>query len=276
MDSIFEQKERGKVLEANIQSSSSVFHGFGALVARQVKDWYKSPLLFLLTLLQPAIWIVLYGESFPATNIPGIASNYFSFLSVGMLAFVVLFASVYSGMAIVFDRQSGFLRKMVVTSVSRGSMIMSYVISNLLKALVQAAILIVVAIILGMQVSSFTATGLGEAFVAEALLAVGLSAFFTMIGVFSADPNIQLAVMSFISLPLLFASNSLFPTNSMPTWLRYVVMLNPLSYANDAARQTLLCSVGMVNLALDFLFLTVFAVVLCSAGVIFSLKFLSK
>jgi ABC-2 type transport system permease protein len=258
------------------QSRTNVFQGFGALIERQIKDWYKSPVLFLLTLIQPAIWIILYGESFPLNTVPGLKSNYFSFLSVGMLAFVVLFASVYSGMAIVFDRQSGFLKKMLTTSTSRGSIVMSYVISNLLKALVQVAILMLVAIILGMQVTNITATSLTLAFSAEALLAIGLSAFFTMIGVVSADPNVQLAVMSFISLPLLFASNSLFPTSSMPSWLQYVARLNPLSFASDAARQTLLGSSGMISLALDFLFLAIFAVVLSIISVILSLKLLSK
>lgn len=262
--------------EIRNQSCNSIFHGFGALVARQLKDWCKSPLLFAITLSQPVIWIVLYGESFPKSGVPGIPSDYFSFLSVGMLAFIVLFASIFSGMAIVFDRQSRFLKKMLVTSVSRGSIIMSYVVSNLLKALVQVVILMIMAIILGMQVSNITAAGLGEAFVAEALLAIGLSAFFTMVGVFSADPNIQLSVMNFISLPLLFASNSLFPYSSMPNWLQYVVRLNPLSYASDAARQTLLGTTGMTSLTLDFLVLVVFALVFSSLGVILSLKFLSK
>jgi ABC-2 type transport system permease protein len=262
--------------ETRNQSGMNFFHGFGALVARQVKDLYKSPILFALTFSQPAIWIVVYGESFPAIRVPGIVTNYFSFLSVGILASVVLFASVFSGMDIVFDRQSGFLRKMLVTSAARGSIIMSYVISNLSKALVQVGILMGVAVVLGMQVSNITPIGLGEAFIAEALLAVGLCAFFTMVGVSSANPNIQLAVMSIISLPLIFASNSLFPTSSMPDWLQYVAKANPLSYASDAARQALLGATGMTSLMFDFIFLAGFAVVLSALSIILSLRFLSK
>ena len=125
-----------------------MLQGFGALIERQVKDWHKSPTLFVLTLVQPATWTILYGKSFPLSSIPGFTSSYFSFLSVGMLAFVVLFASIYSGMNIVFDRQKGVLKKMLVTSTSRGSIIMSYVISNLFKALVQVAVLIAVAVTL--------------------------------------------------------------------------------------------------------------------------------
>jgi ABC-2 type transport system permease protein len=264
------------MLQTQGRSGNNLFQGFGALIERQVKDWYKSPLLFALTLTQPVIWIVLYGEAFPLASVPGISSSYFSFLSIGMLGFVVLFASVYSGMAIVFDRQSGFLKKMVVTSVSRASIIMSYVMSTLFKALVQVSILLAVAILLGMQTSHITVLGLFGAFVAEALLAVGLSAFFTMVGILSADPNVQLGIMSFISLPLLFASNSLFPTSSMPVWLQYVARFNPLSYASDAARQMLLSSAGMTCLPMDFLVLTVFAVVLSSVSVMLSLRLLSK
>ena len=72
-------------------------------------------------------------------------------------------------MAIAFDRQSGLLKKMLVTSVSRGNMIMSYVFSTMLKTLEQVAILIAVAVLLGMQTSNLTAI---------VLLAIGLSAFF--------------------------------------------------------------------------------------------------
>ena len=258
------------------ETHNNYFQGLGALVSRQIKDWYKSTTLFALSLVQPVVWIVLYGESFPKVTLPGVSSNYFSFLSVGMLAFVVLFASIFSGMAIVFDRQSGFLKKMLVTSVSRGNIIMSYVFSTMLKALVQVAILIVVAILLGMQTSNLATVGLVTAFIAEALLAIGLSAFFTMIGILSADPNVQLAVMSFISLPLLFASNSLFPTSSMPIWLQYVAKANPLSYASDAARQTLLGLTGMTSLMIDFAVLTVFAVLLSTLSITLSLRFLSR
>lgn len=70
---------------------------------------------------------------------------------------------------------------------------MNYVVSTVLKALVQVAILLIVAVLLGMQTSHITTAGLIATFVAEALLAVGLSAFFTMVGILSADPNVLLA-----------------------------------------------------------------------------------
>ena len=148
--------------------------------------------------------------------------------------------------------------------------------STVLKALVQVAILIAVAILLGMQTSNITAVSLAVTFFAEALLAIGLSAFFTMVGILSADPNVQLAVLSFISLPLLFASNSLFPINFMPLWLQYITKINPLTYANDIARQTLLGLTGINSSVIDFIVLGSFAAVFSIISVLLSLRFLSK
>lgn len=251
-------------------------HGFGALSRRQFRDLYSSPVLLLITLSQPVIWLVLYGQSIPIAQLPGIASNYFSFLSVGMLSFVVMFAAIFSGMSIVFDRQLGFLKKVLVTSMARGSIIMSYVVSNVIKSLVQVAILLGVAAVLGMNLSHITFTGLGGAFAAEALLAIGLSTFFTMVAIISENSQTQLAIMNFISLPLLFVSNGLFPTSSMPMWLQYVAKVNPLSYANDAARQLLLGSTGMTSLYLDFAFLIGFAGLFSIMGIILSWRYLNR
>ncbi len=82
--------------------------------------------------------------------------------------------------------------------------------------------------------------------------------------------------MNFISLPLLFASNALFPVKFMPTWMQYIASLNPMSYAADAARQLLLGSPGMVSLQLDFAFLLAFAVAFLLIGSVLSQRFLSR
>jgi ABC-2 type transport system permease protein len=79
-----------------------------------------------------------------------------------------------------------------------------------------------------------------------------------------------------INLPLLFASNALFPIKLMPTWLQNIAMVNPVSYANDAVRQLLLGSVGMASLWVDFGVLVGFAALFSIIGIILSWKLLSK
>jgi len=234
-------------------------HGFAAMFMRQLRAWYRDPVFLLLGLIQPVVWIGLYGKSFPSSvAIPGVSGGYFSFLAVGMVSFVVLFSSVFGGMAVVFDKQLGHLKRILVTSVSRGSIVMSYTLANVVKSLAQAVVLLAVAVVLGLTLTGFTPLGLAATFTAEALLALGLSALFTVAGLLSKSSSVLLAVMNFVALPLMFASNSLFPVDAMPGWIQGVSKLNPMTYANDAARQALLGSPGIVSVPVDLAILAAF------------------
>ena len=129
------------VERAQWKPSSNPLHGLWALTNRELKKWYKEPVVLLLSLIQPVIWLGLYGKSlnfgalFTGTsfNIPGLnipksvldqlgsqimlstfgTTDYFSFLAVGMLSFVALFTAMFSGMSIVWDRRFGFLDKIL-------------------------------------------------------------------------------------------------------------------------------------------------------------------
>jgi ABC-2 type transport system permease protein len=127
-----------------------------------------------------------------------------------------------------------------------------------------------------MDITHFTVLGIAGTFVIIFLMGTGLSALFTMLALRSADWQTQMAIINLINLPLLFASNALFPTKIMPQWLQDVVRVNPVSYANDAARQLLIGATGMNNLAVDFAVLIAFATILSVIGIILSWRFLSK
>jgi ABC-2 type transport system permease protein len=97
-----------------------------------------------------------------------------------------------------------------------------------------------------------------------------------MLALRSSDWQTQVAIINLINLPLLFASNALFPIKIMPTWLQDVVKINPVSYANDGVRQLLIGATGMSSLWLDFAVLIGFAVVLSAIGIVLSWRLLSK
>jgi ABC-2 type transport system permease protein len=203
-------------------------------------------------------------------------TSYFSFLSCGMLAFIVLFTSAFSGMSVVFDRRFGFLNKALSTPVARGSIVMGKILQSVGRSLIQAAIVLVVAVVLGMDASHFTPQGIAGAFLIIFLMAAGLSALFTVLALRSADWQTQMAIINLLNLPLLFASNALFPVKIMPAWLQDVVKVNPVSYAVDGIRQLLIGATGMNSLLLDFAVVTGFAVILSAIGIVLSWKFLSK
>ncbi len=265
--------------------------GLAALTGREIRKWIKNPFVLFISLVQPIIWMGLFGKAFNLSGLAGSdpraqaaflatfhVSDYFSFMAVGMLSFVVLFATMFSGMSIVWDRRLGFLNKVLSTPASRGSIILSKVNIAVLRALVQAGIVLIAAVVLGLVVSAtFSPLYLLAVFAALFLMSIGLSSLFVAIAIRSTKWETQMAIMNLLNLPLLFASNALIPTQMMPTWLQDIANVNPVSYGTDAARQLILYNpVNWASVTNDFLFLGVFAAIFAAVGIALSWRYLSK
>jgi ABC-2 type transport system permease protein len=284
--------------------NESSVHGLWALTNRELKKWYKAPIILLLSLIQPVIWLGLFGKAMnfgaiftgSSFNIPGLnipktvldslsaqimqqtfgTSDYFSFLAVGMLSFISLFMAMQSGMSVVWDRRLGFLNKELSTPLARGAIPLGKVFASILRGLVQAAIVLLIAILLGLDASNITPLGLFGAFAGLFLMVMGFSSLFVMLAVRSSNQDTQMMIVNLLNLPLLFASNAMFPSKFMPDWLQPIVQANPVSYATDISRQLLLGSTGMASLGFDFLYLGAFAVALTVLGTVISWRFLSR
>ncbi|MEM0096929.1 MAG: ABC transporter permease [Conexivisphaerales archaeon] len=285
--------------------NSGPLHGLWAVTNRELKKWYKEPFIFIISLVQPIIWIGLFGKamnlgeifSAGSLNIPGLdlpkqiidslsqevlkstfgTTNYFSFLAVGMLSFIVLFSAMSSGMTIVWDRRLGFLNKMLTTPLPRGNVIMGKVLSSVIKALVQAVIVLLIAVLLGLTFSAqFSVFSLAITFFALFLLAMGLSSLFIMLAIKSTRWETQMAIMNLLNLPLLFASNAFYPVKFMPYWLKPVVMVNPLTYANNVARAMLIGVTPTASVAFSVLYLVSFAAIFSFVGIFLSWKYISS
>jgi ABC-2 type transport system permease protein len=290
--------------------SKNKVHGLWALTNRELKKWYKAPVVFILTLIQPVLWLGLLGN---ALNIGGILSvnilptdlmsqfsptqlavlgdffkgmmsqifgteNYISFMAVGMIAFTALFTTMFSGMSVVWDRRLGFLNKVLSTPVSRAVIILSKVLSATLRSMFQAAIILLIAIPFGFAFgATFTPLNLLGVFAMLFLVCVGLSSMFIAINIRSTRIETPMAVMNLLNLPLTFASSAFFPIGYMPGWLQTIANVNPISYTIDGMRQLLIFdSINYTQLALDFAFVGVFAAILTSIGIVLSWRFLNK
>jgi ABC-2 type transport system permease protein len=295
---------QGPAESRNGHIDTSSTHGLWALTNRELKKWYKAPFILAMSLIQPFIWLALFGKAMnfsaiftgSSFNIPGLdipknvldtlsaqimqssfgTTDYFSFLAVGMLAFISLFTAMFSGMSIVWDRRLGFLNKVLSTPLPRGSIPLAKVFSTVVRGLAQSSIVLLVAILLGMNVSNVSAFGILGAFAALFLMLVGFGSLFVTLALRSTNWETQMTIMNLLNLPLLFASNAMFPAKFMPSWLQPVVNVNPVSYVADAARQLLLGSTGMASLWFDFTYLGVFAAIFAVIGLFMSWRFLSK
>jgi ABC-2 type transport system permease protein len=287
------------------KQSLYVLNSLLALTNRELKKWYKVPIILFLSLFQPIVWLVLFGKSMnmgsiftgtsieiPGLNLPKeiineIASkvlisrfgttDYFSYLAAGMISFIILFTSMSSGMTMVWDRRLGFLNKLLVTPIPRPIIILSKTSSAVLRALVQATIVILVATLLGMQYKpNLSILDFISVYLALFLMALGLSSLFIMLAIRASSWESQMAIMNLLNLPLLFSSNAFYPIDIMPSWLQPVAYINPITYTNDVVRQSLLGVTGINTLFIDYLYLVSFAFFLAILGIVLSWKYLSK
>ena len=194
-------------------------------------------------------------------------------MAVGMIAFTALFTTMFSGMSVVWDRRLGFLNKVLSTPVSRAVIIVSKVLSATLRSMFQASIILVIAVPLGFQVGeAFTPLNILGVFAFLFLICMGLSSLFIAINIRST-----MAVMNLLNLPLTFASSAFFPIDRMPGWLQTVANVNPLSYTMNGMRQLLINpTIDYSQLAFQYAYVGIFAVVLTTIGIVLSWRFLNK
>lgn len=288
------EREEERTFRAAPKLNKSPLHGLWALTNRDLVKWYKNPIQLFISLIQPVVWLGLFGKALnfgsfisASTSNPAVqaalykqffgVSSYFSFLSAGMLAFIILFTAAFAGMSVVWDRRFGFMNKALSTPVGRGAIVVGKILQSVVRSLIQAAIVLVIAIVLGMDTSHMNAVTIAGAFTILFLMAFGLSSLFVMLALRSSDWQTQMAIINLLNLPLLFASNAMLPTTIMPSWLQTVVRFNPVSYANDATRQLLLgSSIHLAALWVDFSVLVGFAALLAVLGIVMSWRLLSK
>ncbi len=280
-------------------------HGLWALTNRELAKWYKVPVILIISLIQPIVWLAFFGKSMnfaamftSGLNIPGLnipkqvideiasevlkanfgTTDYFSFLAVGMLSFITLFTSLQSGMSIVWDRRlGGVLSKLLTTPVPRGNIIMAKVLNSMIRSLVQSTIVLIIAILLGMRLNpSLNPLDILGAYAALALMSMGFASLFVTLALRSTSWESQMAIMNLLNMPLMFASNSFYPVKSMPWWLKPVAIVNPLTYVNDINRQLLLGITGGQSLLLDYAYLIAFAVIFSVIGIVLSWRYLSE
>jgi ABC-2 type transport system permease protein len=209
-------------------------------------------------------------------NIFGV-KDYFSYMSVGMISFIVMFTTMFSGMSIVWDRRLGFLNKVLSTPVSRGAIIFSKVLNASLRSMFQATIILALAVIFGLQVSStFSPIYILAIYAAIFLLCLGLSSVFLALALRSTKWETQMAIVNLINLPLMFASNTFFPISQMPSWIQAIAQVNPISYLTDAIRRLTVTEFNASAVMFDFTFLGIFAVVFSVIGIALSWRYLTK
>lgn len=219
-----------------------------ALTRRLFIQLQRRPSTLIAGIIQPVMWLLLFGALFQNApkGIFGNSTNYGQFLSAGVIVFTAFAGALNAGLPVMFDREFGFLNRLLVAPLaSRFSIVLASAIFIISQSLLQAAVIMATAAILGAGLPNLA--GIGAIALIVFLLALGVTALSLGLA-FALPGHIELIAVIFVTtLPLLFASTALAPLSFMPKWLQVVATLNPLSYAIEPIRYLYLHSDWNLN-----------------------------
>ncbi|RRR75511.1 MAG: ABC transporter [Candidatus Viridilinea halotolerans] len=204
--------------------------------------WHKHMIKFLRNreeliglALQSVLWVVLFGVGMRGLVSEVEGSDYMSFILPGIIALSALAGAVGGGMVLLDERLRGILKEYLAAPIPRLSILLGSATSTATKALAQAAIMLIVGVLMGARLSLNPLGWLG-ALLLLALFAVGFSGLALGVAAISRSIAGYHGMIFLFNLPLLFASNALYPLAVLPTWMQFIVLLNPTTYLIDAVR----------------------------------------
>jgi ABC-2 type transport system permease protein len=232
------------------------------ITLRDLRSRIRMPVFIFMTLFQPILWLVLFTQIFKSLGGmlgPG-GGSYLQFFAPGVLVMTVLFGSAFSGFGMLWDIDTGILSKMLATPVTRISVIAGRVIATVVVLLIQALIIIILALIMGVHFKTGV-PGVLFTFLLLSLLGLGFAAFSNGLALLLKRQENVMAVTNLLTMPLMFLSSLMMPAALLPGWLNTVRQINPIDYAVVGARD--LISNGYIwhDLWLCFVVLAALAVV---------------
>jgi ABC-2 type transport system permease protein len=213
-----------------------------ALTMRWVKRLSREKFSMLFTLVQPMLfWLIFFGNLFQrATDTQVVqAPNYISFLAAGVVVMTVLNNGLAGGVDLLFDKENGFLERLMSTPIHRSSVILSRFIFVMTITCLQVLVILGVAALFGVRPATGW-LGISVILLISILFGVGLTAI-SMAMAFSVKSHGDFfSVLGFLSLPMIFLSSALVPLVAMPGWMQALALFNPMTWAIDAVRPLIL------------------------------------
>ena len=196
----------------------------------------------LFTLMQPMIfWLIFFGSLFErAADVRIVqAPNYMSFLAAGVVVMTVLNNGLSGGVDLLFDKENGFLERLMSTPIRRTSVILSRFLFVTTITSLQVLVILGVAYLFGVRPATGL-LGIAVILVIGMLFGVGLTAISMAMAFTVKSHGDFFSVLGFLSLPMIFLSSALVPLSAMPPWMSVVAVLNPMTWAIDAVRPLIL------------------------------------
>jgi len=224
---------------------------FATIYWRDMLRFFRFRALLFSSLVQPALWLVLYGAAMSsnfsrfssAMPLPAgtLSVTYLTFLGAGVIALTTLFTSLFGGISILFDKNWGLLREVFASPIPRTHIIVGIGLSGVTKSILQVLVIMGFGLLVGVKFfQGFTALHIIYS-VLGILLFVGIFSLgflflSSAISMTMETPEGLQGVITLLTLPLFFASNALYPIDAFPPIMRLLSTLNPLTYLINGVR----------------------------------------
>ncbi len=204
---------------------------------RGLRVLMRQPAYLGITLVQPIIWLLLFGALFKSVaKIPGFhGGSYIDYLTPGVVVMLAVFSAGWSGMGFVEDIDSGVMDRMLASPVWRGALNVGTVVYGAFMVAIQTAIIVLLALALGADFKGGVG-GVLLLILIAALLGSVFASFSNGIGVLGRQRETVIGAVTFLQLPLTFLSAALMQQNLVPPWIRTVAKFNPVNWAVEAGR----------------------------------------
>lgn len=211
------------------------------LYKRSIKKLMRRPIVLYFSLMQPVIWLLLFGQMFNRMiSLPGAGasfgtSNYMAFFTPGVIMMTMLFGAGQTGLGLIQDMDSGFLDKLLTTPINRFAIILGKMGGDLTRMILQALLILTLAVIAGVNIR----TGLlGVIFILiiSGLFGMSLAGINTMIALKTRNTEASFIIGNFVNLPLMYTSTTMMPKSFLPEWMQNVAKINPVTYGIEGMR----------------------------------------
>jgi ABC-2 type transport system permease protein len=215
---------------------------------RDILRYWRDRWRLVASLAQPLLFLVVFGSglssSLGGAFGRGTGISYIQFMYPGIIGMSILFSAIFGAMSIVWDREFGFLKEVLVAPIDRWAVAVGKALGGTTQAMIQGLILLVLAPLIGVKLSFLTVI---ELIPLAAVLAFGLAAFGVALASMMKSLQGFQVVMNFLMMPMFFLSGALFPLTNLPGWMTVLTRIDPASYGIDPIRRVVLSNSGAAN-----------------------------
>jgi len=235
---------------------------------RDILRFYREKSQIYTSLFRPVLWLFAFGMGL-RPSFQGMGGfNYVQFIFPGVIAMTLIFTAIGSAISIIWDREFGFLKEILVAPIHRSWVVIAKALSGSTLAVIQGALVFIFAPFVHVH---FTVDQILLSLVVMFLMSMALTSLGIILAARMSSFEGFGAIMNFVIMPLYFLSGAVYPLKGLPGWLYTVTMINPLTYGVDLLR-TVMLGIHQFSVLSNIVYLLGFCTLMLT-GALFSLRY---